>query len=201
MESGIGTVKSPQDSGVLSAAAAAPAFGGAAPFEQIYDQWFGRVSRWVGSLGAAAYDREDLAQEVFVIAHRRLGTFDGRNLGAWLYQIARRKVRDYLRLSHVMYLKGGRRVPLCDEALADVDGPYDALEGAEHGELLSNVLATLAAHQSREFLLFEIEGRSGEEIARLQGVPLNTVWTRIFRARKQLRANASRLKLGRLLVA
>jgi len=201
MESGIRTLKSSPVSGILAVPAGTAVFGGAAPFDQIYDQWFGRVLRWVGSLGAAAYDREDLAQEVFVIAHRRLGTFDGRNLGAWLYQIARRKVRDYLRLSHVVYRNGGRSVPFCDEALAGVDGQQDAFESAECGELLSNVLGTLAAHQSREFLLFEVEGRSGEEIAELQGVPLNTVWTRIFRARKQLRANACRLKLGRLLVA
>jgi DNA-directed RNA polymerase specialized sigma24 family protein len=35
-------------------------------------------------------------------------------------------------------------------------------------------------------VLFEIEGLSGEDIARLQEVPINTVWARIYKARKRL---------------
>ena len=35
------------------------------------------------------------------------------------------------------------------------------------------------------FILFEVEGYSGEEIAELQGIPLNTVWTRLHHARKE----------------
>jgi DNA-directed RNA polymerase specialized sigma24 family protein len=35
------------------------------------------------------------------------------------------------------------------------------------------------------FILFEIEGYSGEEIARSQDIPLGTVWTRLYQARKE----------------
>ena len=35
------------------------------------------------------------------------------------------------------------------------------------------------------FVLFEIEGYSGEEIAHIQDVPLGTVWTRLHHARKE----------------
>ena len=42
------------------------------------------------------------------------------------------------------------------------------------------------------FVLFEVEGLSGEEIARIQSVPLNTVWTRLHHARKEFFALAAK---------
>jgi DNA-directed RNA polymerase specialized sigma24 family protein len=44
------------------------------------------------------------------------------------------------------------------------------------------------------FVLFEVEGYTGEEIATLEGVPLNTIWTRLRRARKEAEANVERLR-------
>jgi RNA polymerase sigma-70 factor, ECF subfamily len=43
------------------------------------------------------------------------------------------------------------------------------------------------------FILFEIEGYSGEEIARIHGIPLKTVWTRLHHARKDFLRIASDL--------
>jgi DNA-directed RNA polymerase specialized sigma24 family protein len=47
-------------------------------------------------------------------------------------------------------------------------------------------------------VLFEIEGNSGEEIAALQGVPINTVWARIHKARKKLQEQAERVEKRQL---
>ena len=44
------------------------------------------------------------------------------------------------------------------------------------------------------FVLFEIDGYSGEEVARFQDVPVNTVWARIQRARTRLAADITRLR-------
>ena len=41
-------------------------------------------------------------------------------------------------------------------------------------------------------MLFEIDGYSGEEIAEIQGVPVNTVWARIHKARKKLKASLAK---------
>ncbi len=43
-------------------------------------------------------------------------------------------------------------------------------------------------------MLFEIEGLSGDEIARIQSVPLNTVWTRLYHARRDFAALAVRFR-------
>ena len=78
--------------------------------------------------------------------------------------------------------------------------PADSLETKEKGQLLEGMLDTLNPDQRAAFVLFEVEGYSGEEIARLQEVPLNTVWARIHKARKKLQARIAKLEkreLGR----
>lgn len=162
-------------------------------FERIYDEWFDHVSRWVASLGASEADREDLVQDVFIVAHRRMSSFDGGNLAGWLYQIARRKVRDYRSLAWVKHFFAPNRMPLVDSTLQTLTGPLEHLETAEKIALLEELLATLNHEQRAAFVLFEIEGMSGDDIARLQAVPINTVWARIYKARRKLHEAVRRL--------
>lgn len=178
-------------SGDVSIAAESPSD---VSFERIYDEWFDHVSRWVAALGASEADREDLVQDVFIVAHRRLGSFDGGNLAGWLYQIARRKVRDYRSLAWVKHFFAASRLPLIDSTLQTLTGPLDYLETSEKAALLEDLLGTLNSEQRAAFVLFEIEGLSGDEIARLQAVPINTVWARIYKARKKLQDAVRRLE-------
>jgi RNA polymerase sigma-70 factor, ECF subfamily len=170
---------------------------GAAPsFEGLYQQWFRQVSRWVLALGARPADYEDVVQEVFTVAYRRLAHFDGSNVAGWLYQIARRKVRDYRRLSWVQCVLTPEASQLIDLAPDSARGPLDALETKQRSEILSRRLEKLPPEQRAVFLLFELEGCSGHEIAERQQVPLNTVWIRLYTARRKLRVR-SELPRGR----
>jgi RNA polymerase sigma-70 factor, ECF subfamily len=161
-------------------------------FEGLYERWFQDVSRWVRALGAGEADRDDLVQEVFLVVHRRLADFDGHNVAGWLYQIARRKVRDHRRLLWVKHLFGNSSLPLVDAMLSTKQGPLNELETKQKRELLAQLLEKLNEDQRAAFVLFEIEGNSGEEIAALTGVPINTVWARIHKARKKLQEQAQR---------
>jgi RNA polymerase sigma-70 factor (ECF subfamily) len=163
-------------------------------FERVYDQWFEDVSRWVRALGGREADRDDLVQDIFMVVHRRLADFDGQNVAGWLYQIARRKVRDYRHLMWIKHLFGNTSLPLADEMLQTGQSPLDQLETRQKKQLLERLLDGLNPDQRAAFVLFEIEGCSGEEIARLQGVPINTVWARIHKARKKLQERASRFE-------
>lgn len=155
-------------------------------FDELYERWFGEVSRWVRALGGPAADREDLVQDVFLVAYRRLPDFDGRNPAGWLYRIARRRVRDFRRLRWFKVLVGRRE--LLPDTTPDQEGsPAEHLEHRQTGDLLERLLDRLPPDQRAAFVLFEVEGCSGQEIAELQGVPLNTVWARIHSARKKLK--------------
>jgi RNA polymerase sigma-70 factor (ECF subfamily) len=157
-------------------------------FEEIYAKWFHEVSRWVRAFGGLDADLDDLTQEVFLVVRRKLSTFDGRNLSGWLYRIAQRTVRDYRRRAWFRRLLLGTNSDN-DGDVEDDTGrspdPSEALERREAQRMLSQMLSRMSETRRTAFVLFEIEGYSGEEIAALEGIPVNTVWTRLHHARKE----------------
>jgi RNA polymerase sigma factor (sigma-70 family) len=159
-------------------------------FDAIYEAWFDRVASWVAAMGAPPGDREDLVQDVFIVVLRRLPSFDGENIAAWLYQITRRRVRDFRRLSWFKRLLFRDRSSL--EALGGSE-TNTAGDLRDQRRRLDHLLEVLGEEQRAAFVLFEIEGLSGEEIASMQGVPLNTVWARIHTARKKLAERLTKL--------
>lgn len=158
-------------------------------FERIYDEYFATVERWIRAFGGRSSDIPDLAQEVFVVAVRRLPEFDGQNVGGWLYQITRRKMRDYRRLAWVKHYFTERSAGTYEAPAVRAD-QLAQLESREKQELLERLLNRLPAEQRATFVLFELDGLTGLEIAEAQQVPINTVWARIHRARQKLQAAA-----------
>lgn len=156
-------------------------------FHVIYERWFDEVSRWIRALGGPEADREDLVQDVFVVVHRRLPDFDGENLPGWLYRIARHRVRDFRRLSWVKHFLFGS-VPLPENLATEAASPAETLETYQKTAMLEQLLEKLTESERATLVLFEVDGYSGEEIAQIQGVPLNTVWSRIYKSRKRLKA-------------
>jgi len=152
-------------------------------FARFYDRWFDHVSRWVAALGGPEADREDILQEVFIVVKRRLASFDGTNPAGWLYQITRRQVRDFRGRAWVRHIFNRRRVTELDALADEVGHPEATLERKQKQRVLSAILAKMSADRRAAFVLFEIDGLSGEQIAGIQGVPLNTVWSRLRKAR------------------
>jgi RNA polymerase sigma-70 factor (ECF subfamily) len=159
-------------------------------FDRVYEQRFDEVLRWVRAFGVPRADQEDLVQEIFIIVHRRLGSFDGRNLSAWLYRITRRRVRDFKRLAWVQHFRLNRRSSLDDIGLVAENS--EPLETRQRRKLLDQLLNTLGNTERATLVLFEMQGYSGKEIAKMQGVAVATVWTRIHRARRKLTAQLER---------
>jgi RNA polymerase sigma-70 factor (ECF subfamily) len=157
---------------------------GALDFATVYDEWFDRVASWLRALGAPMADHEDLAQEVFLVVRRRLPDFDGVNLGAWLFRIARRQVLRHRRLVWVKRVFVGSSGDALDELVHPSASPSALLETREKERLVAALLAGMSEKRRVVLVLFELEGASGEEIAELLGVPINTVWTRLHHARK-----------------
>ena len=168
-------------------------------FQEVYRTFFDDVCRWIWALGGPAAERDDLVQDVFLIVHRRLHTFDGENLAGWLYQITRHRVRDFRRLRwfRVFLTRARLDDPRVEARVTPGQGPEAALGSKETRELLARLLAKLPESQRAAFVLFEVEGYSGQEIARLQGVPINTVWARIHKARAKLATSLKRLREDR----
>lgn len=149
----------------------------------MYTEWFHEVSRWVRAFGGLDADLEDLVQEVFLVVRRKLHSFDGRNLPGWLYRIAQRTVSDYRRRAWFKRFFQPRR-QLLEEIVDGAPNPEVQAERRDALRLLTQIVAKLSPARRAAFVLFEIEGYSGDEIAALEGVPVKTVYTRLHYARK-----------------
>jgi RNA polymerase sigma-70 factor (ECF subfamily) len=157
-------------------------------FSTIYEQHFHVVERWLRALGGPETDLEDLAQEVFLVVRRKLPQFDGRNLRGWLYCIAARTMSDHRRRVWFRQLRSRRREVDLDTLPRTEAGPAEAYERKEAEQILYRILARMSEKRRSAFILFELEGMSGDEIAALLGVPVATVWTRLHHARKEFMA-------------
>jgi RNA polymerase sigma-70 factor (ECF subfamily) len=154
-------------------------------FRDVYERWFDDVVRWLYALGVPMSDTEDLAQEIFLVVRRNLARFDGGNMAGWLYRIAQLTVRDHRRRAWFKNLVVRRQeidLSQMPHAAANPAQSYEDAETRRHLQLLVN---KMSERLRTTFVLFEIEGYSGDEIARIQDIPLGTVWTRLHKARKE----------------
>jgi len=144
-----------------------------------------RVHAFLGRSLVGRAHVDDLAQEVFLRVLRALPRFEskGARVSTWIFSIAVRLLADERR--------GRRRwfLPF-DEARASASGRTPE-EGAMDREALTELeraLLELSTEQRMALALFEIHQLSHEEVAEAMGTSVATVKTRLFRARRALRA-------------
>jgi RNA polymerase sigma-70 factor (ECF subfamily) len=127
-------------------------------------------------------EAEDLAQESFMRAYERLGTFDlERPFGPWI-----RRVAANLCLNHLS-ARPAESAELDEERDAD-DGqkPETAYEVRERSEQIRQALASLPPHYRLVVELRHYQDLSYDEISESMGIPLSDVKSHLFRARKLL---------------
>lgn len=175
-------------------------------FEQVYAAHFKFVWRALRGLGVAEHCVEDAAHDVFLVVQRKLSEFDGQSaqLTTWLYEIALRVGRRYRAQVSKQAQRQVSLAPPCEESDADVAaiacGALDShaeLERSEQLALAHRALARLDDEKREAFVLACVEQRSASEIARITGVPLNTVYSRVRAARRLFADAIARLEPAR----
>ncbi len=150
------------------------------------------VCRSLSYFGVGAANVEDLAQEVFLVLHRRLEDFDrGQDLRSWLFGIARRVAAGYRRRAYHV------RERVTAEPHAEGISPDSPEENAEHArarDRMEAILERMTLDQRAVFVMFELDGMTGAEIAELMDCPLQTVFSRLRRARETFERHVSRLR-------
>ncbi len=146
------------------------------------------VWRSLRRLGVPEPDVADSAQEVFLVAFRRMDQFEGRaRWTTWLYRICFRVASERRRRAHVR-----REIP-CEQAALELLLP-PTRDGHAGLEVLDALLDAMDLEQRAVFTLFELEGFTGPEIAELLDVPLPTVYSRLRLARADFAARARRIR-------
>jgi RNA polymerase sigma-70 factor (ECF subfamily) len=154
-----------------------------ANFDTVYSNHVSFVWRTLRGMGVPDSAVEDGVQEVFVVVHRRLPDFDGRHaIRTWLFAIVYRvacEQRRRLRSSRV-------QEPLEPQLRDSAPSPYDSAERAQEVRVAIALLDALDDEKRAVIVLADIEGMTAPEIAEATGVGLNTVYTRLRRARLEL---------------
>jgi RNA polymerase sigma-70 factor (ECF subfamily) len=152
------------------------------------------VMRWAIRLGGPGIDVEDVVQDVFLIAKRRLVSFEGSGqISTWLFRTTEKIVQTARRKQRLR-----RWLSLSSEAAAAGMGaprptPGEALEREREVAEVYRVLDRLPERQRRVLILFELEGLSTEEIGELIGARVGTVRVWLFRARARFMEEHQRL--------
>lgn len=172
-----------------------PAHAGGVPsFEQLFVDHAPYVWRVLLRLGVHASDAEDVCQEVFLIVHRRLPSFEGRSsIQTWIYGICVRVTADYRKRAH-------RRYELTSEEIPEHPGPanqHAELEDRQARALLDATVSKLDDDKRAVFVLFELEELPMAEVAVAVGCPLQTAYARLYAARSVVEAALRRATAGR----
>ena len=155
-------------------------------FEELYRAHAGRLYGVAFRMLGNAADAEDLLQEIFLAAHRKLDSFRGESaLGTWLYRLAVNLCLDYLRS------RTGRAIqvtdPLDDEPVVAEAGGRGLAERTVSKMDLERALAQLPEGCRTAFILHDVEGLEHREVAAVMGIAEGTSKSQVHKARLRLR--------------
>lgn len=137
--------------------------------------------------GVQERDLPDATQDVFIVVHRRLPTFEGRSrLSTWIYRIAFHVASEHRRRAC------NRREVLVDvEATTAIDD-----ERRDTIEQVTRALSQLDPDRRDVLVDFELDEQPMSVIAARLGVPLKTAFSRLYAARRDLGRRLREVGLG-----
>ena len=145
-----------------------------------------RVRRFAARLGLSQSDADDVASEVFLVAHTRREAFQaGRAVLPWLFGIAIRIARRHRRrawMHSVLATALSRDAPVAEVA----PRAEETLVAAEDAARVRRVLDAMPDRKRALLVMREYEGLSAEQIGEALGVPVGTVYSSLHHARKEL---------------
>ena len=155
-------------------------------FEELYRAHAGKLFSVACRMLGNPADAEDLLQEIFLAAHRKLDGFRGESaLGTWLYRLATNQCLDYLR-------SRAARTNQVTDAIDDEPWRYEAgARGLAEQTVtkmdLERALAQLPEGCRAAFVLHDVQGLEHREVAEALGIAEGTSKSQVHKARLRLR--------------
>ncbi len=153
-------------------------------FETLYNSHAARIYALASRMAGSAEEGEDLLQEIFLQAFRKLDSFQGNAaVGTWLYRLALNHCLDFVRSKQA---KMGKVTETLDaersvEPSARRDTPIARID-------LDRAIERLPAGCREAFVLHDVEGFDHKEVGNLLGIAEGTSKSQVFKARMKLRA-------------
>jgi RNA polymerase sigma-70 factor, ECF subfamily len=156
-------------------------------FEDLYRQHAGRLFNLAVRMAGSAQEAEDLLQEMFLHAYKKLGSFRGdSSLGTWLYRLGMNRCLDHLRGRQVKMRQATDS--LDEDGAAEPATPMGTTPIAVNRLDLERAIGRLPEGCRAAFLLHDVEGFEHHEVAAILGVSEGTSKSQVHKARMRLRS-------------
>jgi RNA polymerase sigma-70 factor (ECF subfamily) len=152
-----------------------------AAFRTLYGNYYQRLSRLLSRMSVRREDIEEVINDTFWVVWTKAADFRGASqLSTWIIGIAYRRALNALRRAKIR--------PVSDEPFDEDSISVASTDDAEtDGQWLAQGLTRLPVEQRMALELTYTLGHSCEEVAAILDCPVNTVKTRLFRARETLK--------------
>lgn len=152
-----------------------------AAFRALYGTYYQRLSRLLARMSVRREDIEEVINDTFWVVWTKAGDFRGASqLSTWIIGIAYRRALNALRRAKLR--------PVADHEFDEDSISVDSTDEQENDQQwLSQGLDRLPVEQRMALELTYTLGHSCEEVAAILDCPVNTVKTRLFRARETLK--------------
>ena len=157
-------------------------------FEAIYRSCFSFVSNVSYRIVSKKDEAEDVCQEVFITIYRKIGTFRGESsLKTWVYRIT---INCALKYAQRKSKENKGMVELNDNfpAESQTKDVRHKMDEQKNEQIVRDLLNKLSPDQKICIVLRSMEGLRYHEIAETLNIPINTVRSRIKRARETMMA-------------
>jgi RNA polymerase sigma-70 factor, ECF subfamily len=159
--------------------------GDGTAFEELYQQHATRLYNLAFRMAGTAVDAEDLLQDIFLLAYRKLASFRGESsLGTWLYRLAMNHCLDVLRSRQA---RMSQHTDSLDDDAAAEPRAATAL-GAVSRIDLDRAIGRLPHACRAAFLLHDVEGFGHQEVGSILGISEGTSKSQVHKARLRIRA-------------
>ena len=149
-------------------------------FWQLLEALHPKAESFCRRLAANLDDGNDLYQEAVLLALRKFsGLRDTAAFKSWLYKIIINTFKSWRR-------KDKKQLPISDELAESYAGP-DPSNDYNAKILLAHEMAVLSPEDKALVTLYELEGWSIDEVAKMEKKPEGTIKSRLFRARRRMR--------------
>jgi RNA polymerase sigma-70 factor (ECF subfamily) len=151
---------------------------------QLHRSYFDFTWRSLRNLGVARLDLEDAVQDVWLAAHRQLGTFEGRSTPrTWLFGITLNTARNYRRRAR----RHPSAAPLSDQVATLGPSPDVEHEGSEALALVRRFVEQLEEPRRILFVVYLMENVPAAEVAEILGIDPPTLYERARQLRRSFR--------------
>jgi RNA polymerase sigma-70 factor (ECF subfamily) len=156
---------------------------------ELYERYHGFVWNRLRRMGVPESLVDDAAQDVYLVACRRIGDFRGEaHVKTWLFAIAQHVAQNYrrtVRRRSARIVEGSPEDMHADDGATSrlAEGPLEVTARREAAALLDKLLWETGDHTRNLFVLVAVEGMTVCEAARALGMNQNTAYTRFRAAR------------------